>query len=181
MSETLKVVDKDKPHFITTTVTVWLKVFEEPTFANTIIQSLQFCQREKGLEIFAYCLMPDHLHMIARAPDLPAAMRDFKKFTAKLITSKLEETEHKMKWLHQFEKDGKRLKRIEKYKFWRDGFHPIELGNNDIIKQKMIYIHNNPVKAGIVKNQEDYWYSSARNYAELDYPLEVILIPEALR
>ena len=57
-----------------------------------IIESLRHCQQAKGLELFAYCLMTNHLHLIARAADdyqLSGIMRDFKKYTAKRIFENL--------------------------------------------------------------------------------------------
>ena len=54
------------------------------------------------------------------------------------------------------------------YQFWRHDNHPIELWSNKVIQQKIDYIHNNPVKAGIVFRPEDYKYSSACDYAGIE-------------
>ena len=55
-----------------------------------------------------------------------------------------------------------------KYMFWKNGYHPIEISTNARLKQRLNYIHNNPVKAGIVEKAEDYIYSSAKDYYLVD-------------
>ena len=65
---------------------------------------------------------------------------------------------------------------LYKYRFWQDKSHPIELTTNEMIEQRMNYIHENPVRAGIVAKAEDYLYSSARNYAGLSSVIEIDLI-----
>ena len=107
-------------------------------------------------------------------------IRDYKKFTAKRITKMIEEgPESRKKWmLAKFEEAGKRLKRIQKYKFWKDSNHAIYLGELDtkMTEQKLNYLHNNPVKAMLVYNAEDYVFSSAGDYAGDQGLVEVTLI-----
>ncbi len=75
-----------------------------------------------------------------------------------------------------FEDVCKHLKRDQKYKVWKDGYHAEILYSRKFLLQKLHYIHNNPVKARIVDNPEHYLFSSARNYAGLDEELEIVLI-----
>lgn len=78
--------------------------------------------------------------------------------------------------LNYFQKACGHLKREQKYKVWQNGYHAELLETNWFIKQKLNYIHNNPVKDKIVSLAEDYYFSSARNYADLDNDLDVILL-----
>jgi hypothetical protein len=72
-----------------------------------------------------------------------------------------------------FEYHGK-FKTKQTNQVWTHENHAEEIYSQKFIEQKVAYIHNNPVKAGIVTRPEDYLYSSARNYAELDNVLDVI-------
>ena len=78
--------------------------------------------------------------------------------------------------LYRFEFPGKYDNRVKKYRFWQDKSHPIELTTTEMIEQRMNYIHENPVRAGVVTVAEDYFYSSARNYAGLSSVIEIDLI-----
>ena len=95
-------------------------------------------------------------------------IRDFKKFTARNILKAIEEEpESRKDWmLYRFEYAGKFMKRIEKYHFWQDSNHAIYLDpfKPEMMDQRMKYTHENPVRAGIVDNDEDYLNSSARDY-----------------
>jgi len=149
---------------------------------NTITNSPNFCQQHKGLEVYAYVLMPSHLHMMCRAKDgfeLPDIIRDFKKFTSKKIIQNIrEQPESRREWLLELMKRScEHLKRKQHFKVWQDGYHAEALVSNNFIYQKLNYIHNNPVAEGIVESPQDYLYSSARNYADLESLLHVDLIP----
>ena len=78
--------------------------------------------------------------------------------------------------LEYFQKACQHLKKVQQFKVWQDGYHAEHIYSNLFIKQKIDYIHNNPVKEKIVTLPEDYYFSSARNYAELDYELDLILL-----
>lgn len=185
MSEKYKIYDNDKAYYVTLTVVNWIDVFTRKNHKLKIIESLKYCQSNKGLTIFGWVLMPSHLHMIARADGkytLSEILRDFKKYTAKEILRQIkEEPESRREWLlSEFEKAGEPLKRITKYKFWKDGNHPKEIGTNAFLNEKLNYIHMNPVEETMVARPEDYLFSSARNYADLDYLLDVELVDRQL-
>lgn len=180
MSEKYKIRNKEKSYFLTLTVVGWIDIFTRKNHKMTIIDSLRFCQKEKGLTLFGYCLMPSHLHLIARAEgefSLSEILRDLKKFTSKEIIKQIEnESESRRDWmLDYFRKEGKDLKGITNYKFWQDGNHPEEISSNKFFNEKLDYIHNNPVEELIVDRPEDYYFSSARNYAGLNNQLEIVL------
>lgn len=186
MSTKYKVKDNDKAHFVTVTVVEWIDVFTRLNHKTTLINSLKYCQHQKGLEIYAFVLMPSHLHMLCRAKEgyeLSSIIRDFKKFTSKKIIQNIQqEPESRRGWmLDLFAKACGHLKREQEFKVWQDGYHGEEISTNKFIYQKLNYIHNNPVKDKIVEKPEDYLFSSARNYAVLDSLLEVELIPHQLK
>ncbi|OIP02871.1 MAG: transposase [Bacteroidetes bacterium CG2_30_32_10] len=180
MSDKYKIRDKEKAYFITMTVIGWIDAFTRVNHKLTIIESLKYCQKEKGLAIYGYCIMPSHIHMIARAEGeftLSEIIRDFKKYTAKAIIKQIqEEPESRREWmLNYFEEKGKDLARIKQYKFWQDGNQAKEIFSNSFFQEKLDYIHKNPVEELIVENREDYLFSSARNYAGLSNYLDIIL------
>lgn len=185
MSEKYKIYDKNKAYYVTLTVIGWLDVFTRNNHKLKIVESLKYCQENKGLTIFAWVLMPSHMHMVVRADKeltLSEILRDFKKYTAKKIINQIkEEPESRREFLlREFKKAEKKLKRIKKYKFWQDGSHPKEIYTTHFLNEKVNYIHMNPVEEMLVSRPEDYLYSSARNYADLDYLLYVELIDKQL-
>ena len=180
MSDKYKILHQNDCHFLTLTVVDWVNVFTHKNYKLTIVDSLKYCQKNKGLEIYGYCLMSNHLHMIAKATEkqgLSEILRDFKKFTAKSIINLIqEEPESRREWLlDRFAFAGKYLNRIEKYKFWQDGNHAKIIYSPAFFFEKMEYIHQNPVKEMIVEKPEDYLFSSARNYAGLDHMLTIVM------
>ena len=102
-------------------------------------------------------------------------IRDYKQFTAKNVLHDIQTLpESRRDWmLYRFEFAGKFDNRIEKYRFWQDKSHPVELTTNEMIEERINYIHQNPVRSGLVAREEDYLYSSARNFAELSSVLEI--------
>ena len=181
MSTKYKATEPNATYFITLTIVGWIDVFTRVPQKHLLINSLQYCQREKGLEIYAYCIMTSHVHLLCRAREgfaLSDIIRDFKKYTSKKIIHIIQEyPESRREWmLDSFKQACKSLKRNQQYKVWQDGYHAEIAYSNRFIKQKMDYIHNNPVVDRIVESPEDYLFSSARNYAGLDHELEVAVV-----
>jgi hypothetical protein len=77
--------------------------------------------------------------------------------------------------LEYFKKAGENLRGITNYKLWQDGNHAEVISSNRFFNEKLDYIHYNPVEELIVEKPEDYFFSSARNYAGLDNYLEIVL------
>ena len=157
-------------YFLTLTVTDWVDVFTRPVYRHILLDSLKHCQNEKGLELYAWCLMSNHLHLIASAKEgynLSDILRDLKKYTSKQIVAAIgEENESRKAWmLNRFEYAGRNDKKIKNYKFWQDGNEAKEIHTSHFLDQKLNYIHMNPVKAELVDEPEYYLYSSARDYA----------------
>jgi putative transposase len=180
------IIKNDSTYFLTSTVVDWIDVFTNPIHSQLLVDSLKYCQENMFLNIFAWCLMPSHLHMIANSggkKDLSGIMRDFKKFTSKKIVEQIQvEKESRRNWMmKRFEYVGKFNSKIKDYKFWQDGNQPIEIFSESVLWQKINYIHQNPVKARLVYREQDWLHSSARNYYNLPSVLDVItLTPPAI-
>ncbi len=168
MSEKYKIGESERPHFITTTVIDWVDLFTRPVYKEIIIDSLNFCIENKSLVVYAYCVMPSHIHLIAGSTGEPLndIIRDFKKFTSKALVKMIKETgESRREWLlNKFSFAAKRLKRGVNYKLWQDGFHPVELTSNKMMDQRLDYLHNNLVVEEYVYLAEQWVYSSAAFY-----------------
>src|ERR1041385_2023682 len=155
-----RIHDKERPYFITTTVVDWIDVFIRKNHKQCIVDALAYCQKNKGLKIYAWCLMPSHLHMIVGANDghnLSDIIRDFKRYTSKNILRQIiEEPESRRDWMLKcFSKAASEHPKAGKYKFWQDGYRPIVLYSPKFTFQKLHYIHNNPVEEMLVSRAWD--------------------------
>jgi REP element-mobilizing transposase RayT len=175
-----QIKDQTAAHYLTFQIVYWIDLFSRKSYRDIVIDSLRYCNKEKGLDIFAFVIMTNHIHLIARslAADLSGAIRDLKKYTSKKIIEEIENsTESRKEWmLKLFKHAAKRQNKAGEYQVWTHENHAVELYGNDFIEQKVEYIHNNPVRAGIVKNPEEYIYSSAACYAEKESVLEILPI-----
>lgn len=171
MSEKYKAKVPGGLYFITITVVDWVDVLTRPDYKEIIIDSLKHCQKEKGLMVHAYVIMSNHWHAIVSSEEVPLenTIRDLKKFTSKQIVKTINQiNESRRIWLlKKFQFAAHRIKRGTNYKVWKDGFHPVHLSSNEMIDQRLDYIHKNPVEEGIVYEPEEYVYSSAKDYAGL--------------
>ena len=168
MSEGYKIRDQTLPHFITFTVVDWIDVFTRQTYKDVIIESLDYCIQNKGMILYGYVIMSNHIHMIIQSQEatLSDLIRDFKKFTAKSILEKIQNSpESRTEWmLKRFKLATKSHSRNKNYQLWQYGNHPEEVYSNKFMWTKLDYIHLNPVRAGIVEKASHYVYSSASNY-----------------
>ena len=113
--------------------------------------------------------MSNHLHLVVNSEQphqLNDVIRDFKKFAAKKIIGQiLNEPESRREWmLNEF--SNATTRKHKTYKFWIAGNHALELYNEKFAWTKICYIHNNPVVEGLVKEPQDWVYSSASNYCD---------------
>jgi putative transposase len=166
-----KIRNKEGVHFITFAVVGWVDVFTRKEYRDIVIESLKYCQREKGLILYAWCIMSNHVHLIisARENNLSDILGDFKKFTSKQILKSIQDhpQESRKEWmLELFLEAGSKNSRNKTFQFWRQDNQPKELITEWFSIQKLDYIHNNPVEAGIVEKAEEYLCSSARDYYE---------------
>ena len=175
MSRKYKFHDPEGVYFVSFAVQGWVDLFTRNEYKNILIDNLEYCQKYKKLEIFAWCIMTNHVHLIIRAGGdilLQDILRDYKKFTSKAIIQVITDNiqESRKEWLLQ------QFKTSEGHRFWRTDNKPIELWSNKVIDQKIDYIHKNPVEEGLVYKPEDYVYSSAIDYAGERGLLDVIVI-----
>jgi putative transposase len=165
MSE-LRKANTNATYFITCTIVGWIDVFTRSRYCDEVIDSLHFCKQSKGLDVFAYVIMPSHIHLLARQLDgrLNETIRDFKAHVAKQILHLIESEpgESRKDWLlYMFRYYAKFQQQNSKYQFWQKTNHPIEMLTPEILMQKINYIHNNPVAASLVIDPESWLYSSA--------------------
>lgn len=164
-----KIRDQEGIYFISFAVVGWVDVFTRKRYCEIVIESLKYCQSKKGLIIYAWCLMSNHIHLIVQSGngDLSNILRDFKKFTSAEIIKAIStnSAESRKDWMMKiFEAAGTTNCRNKKFQFWRQDNQPKVLFGEKFINQKLKYIHNNPVAAGIVDKAEEYIYSSSRDY-----------------
>ncbi len=177
-----KIRDQHAAHFITFAVVEWVDVFTRKMYADIVVESLIFCKKEKGLKIHAWCIMSNHIHLIISTNEnnnLSDVLRDFKKYTSSKIVKAIEQNEKEsrrnwMLWI--FKSAGAKNGRNHVYQFWQQDNHPIECSTYEQLQIKMAYLHENPLRAGLVRNEWDYVYSSAIDYykdgkglIEIDY------------
>lgn len=162
--------DQHFVHFLTFTVVEWVDIFTRPVYKDIITKSLNYCIKAKGLQCYAWVLMSNHLHLVVNTlppHKLSDVIRDFKKYTSKQLTAAIFEiNESRREWLlHKFRFAAHNTNRAEQYKVWQDGYHGICVEGDGVrMKQRIDYIHNNPVRQMIVADAADYLYSSAGDY-----------------
>jgi REP element-mobilizing transposase RayT len=159
-----RIYETEYPYFITSTVNSWLPVFTRQEAADVVFDSWRYLQREREFRIFGYVILENHLHMIVSAPELPAVMHSFKSWTARKIIDLLEECGSKT-LLRQLRATKLNHKKQSEYQVWQEGGKPKQIQNDEMMWQKIEYIHNNPLDRGFVDDPLHWRWSSARNYA----------------
>ncbi len=164
--------DADVPYFLTATIVNWLPLFNAPWVVDILLDSLRFLQESGRLVLYAYVIMKNHLHLIASATDLSKEMGNFKSFTARQIINQYRDqgAEHILDQLARYKRP---YKQDRNYQFWQEGSHPQRIQGIRMMRQKVAYIHNNPVRRGWVDEPTHWCYSSARNYADMVSLLDV--------
>jgi REP element-mobilizing transposase RayT len=182
MSRNYKFHNAEGLYFVSFAVVYWLDVFTRNEYKNLLLESLTFCQKEKGMEIVAWCIMTNHVHLIFRSVNgekPESLLGDFKRFTSNVLVKAIKENPKESRkefLLSQFKKAAEGASNVKHHQFWRHDNKPIELWSNSVIKEKIDYIHQNPVEAGLVHKPEDYVYSSATDYAEEQGLLENVIV-----
>jgi putative transposase len=164
-----KIRNKEGIHFVTFAVVEWVVVFTRKVYRDIVMDSLKYCMEFKGLVLYSWCLMSNHIHLVLSAKDnnTSGILRDFKKHTCKKLIEAIKNhpQESRREWMLEiFLKAGTENSHNKVYQFWRQDNQPKELITEGFARQKLDYIHNNPVEAGIVEKAEDYLYSSAMDY-----------------
>jgi putative transposase len=167
-AEGYKIRDQGATHFLTFSIMGWIDVFSRQRYRDIILNSFQFCRRNKDLKIGAYVIMSNHIHTIWTAShnNLSDILRDFKTYTSKAITTSIQnDPESRREWLlYMFNYFANGTNANDLYKVWTGNNHPEEIHSDSFMKTKLNYIHENPVRAGLVKEPSHYLYSSAADY-----------------
>jgi putative transposase len=181
MSRKYKFRDNSKLYFISFSVVYWLDVFIRNEYKEILLDSWRYCMQHKGLEIYAWCIMTSHVHMIigSKGINLADIVRDMKSFTSTSLRKAINEhpQESRKEWLlWMMKRAGEKNGNNKDFQFWQQHNQPIELSSNDIMQQRLDYLHHNTVEAGFVEEPEQWLYSSARDYAGIKGLLPVTLI-----
>ena len=151
MKEGYIIRDQAKVRFVTMTVVDWIDVFSRKIYRDVVVDSLNYCINNKGMILYGFVIMSNHIHMIIQSKDekLTELIRDFKKFTAKTILDKiLIENESRKEWmLERFKKATETHQRNKNYQFWQLNDHPVEVYSEKFLWSKLDYIHLNPIRA----------------------------------
>ena len=166
--------DNVYPHFLTCTIVAWLPVFTRPETVQIILDSWRFLQDRDRLMIFGYIILENHLHLIASSIELAKEIGDFKSYTARRIIDHLRQ-KGDCTILDRLRYHKARHKVDREYQLWQEGSHPQMIQDEEMLRQKLEYIHFNPVKRGYVDEPTHWRYSSARNYAGQEGLLPVVI------
>ena len=140
-------------YFLTFTIKNWYYIFDRHNRFQILSDSIQYCQKNKDLKLFAYVFMLNHIHLIASSSDMIALVRDFKKFTSKEMLKNIIATEPGILKLFQIGEN--------KYEFWKKINMPKQIESEKYFLQKVNYIHENPMRKQYVANSEHWYWSSA--------------------
>jgi REP element-mobilizing transposase RayT len=158
-----KITEVNQPHFITCTILNWLPIFTRPESVKIIFNSINHLRKSDQLKLFGYVILENHLHLIVSSENLPQTIRKFKSYTARQIINLLKANNSKT-ILDQLMFYKKAHKTKTNFQVWQEGFAPKLIQSEEILRQKLEYIHLNPVKRGYVEQASHWLYSSARNY-----------------
>jgi putative transposase len=181
MSSKYKFADDSKLYFISFSVVYWIDLFTRTDYCKVLLDSFTYCEKNKGMELYAYCIMPSHVHLILGSNNEPLAdiMRDFKSFTSRSLRKAItgDESESRKEWmLWMMKRAGAKSSHHRDFQLWQEGNHPVELTTPGIARQKLEYLHNNPVAVGLVHQPEHWRYSSASNYMGQHSERDVIIL-----
>jgi putative transposase len=162
----LHFMHSDRLHFLTLTALHWTPIFTTArNRPDTLL--LAIIPNKPSLNLCAYVILKNHLHRLAQSPQLDQDIARFKSFTARSLITYLQENNVKT-ILDQLAFYKKAHKKNRPLQFWQEGSHPEPIQNKAMTRQKIEYIHHNPVKRGYVDMAEHWRYFSARNYAEAE-------------
>ena len=148
------------PHFLTCTVVGWLPVFTRPETVQIVLDSWKFLQDHNRMVLLGYVILENHIHFIASAENLAKEVGDFKSVTARRIIDYLSER-HVQTLLDGLEYHKVPHKRDRCFQLWQEGSQPKLIDTEAMLRQKLEYIHNNPVQRGYVSDPTHWRYSSA--------------------
>ena len=160
------------PHLLSCSVVGWLPVFTRPETVQVLSDCWQFLQDHDRLVLLGYAVLENHIHFIAASTNLSKEVGDFKSYTARRIVDHLSERRVRT-LLDGLAYHEARHKNDRPFQLWQEGSHPKRIETEDVLRQKLAYIHENPVKRGYVDDPTHWRYSSARNYARMKSLVDV--------
>ena len=167
MSRKYKFHDPAGVYFISFATVDWIDVLTRPVYKDIIVESLKYCQAKKGLLLYEWVIMTNHVHLLATAREgylMSDIMRDLKKFTSGNIHTAIKEHpgESRRRWmLDLLIQAGVQNKQNASFQLWQQNNQPMQVTKLAEVNRVVDYIHMNPVKEGIVDRPEAYCYSSA--------------------
>jgi len=140
-------------YFLTLTVKNWYYVLDRYQRWNILADSLMYLKKNKGLKLFGFVFMINHIHLVVYSQDIISFLRDFKGFTSKEIFKNIQETEPTLLKLF--------LNENRQFEFWAKTNMPKMVESESFYTQKIRYIHENPIKRNYVAKEEHWYWSSA--------------------
>lgn len=173
MSRKYKFWDSQRQYFISFATVHWIDVLTRNEYRDEIIKSWQYCQANKGLQIYAWCIMPSHVHMLISSSGKPLEdiVGGMKSYTSHQLRKLIQEhpQESRREWMMwMMERAGKKNGNNNDWQFWQQHNKPIEIANEKMYNEIVWYIHQNPVVSGFVYEPEQWIYSSARSFNKND-------------
>ncbi|MEO6288394.1 MAG: transposase [Ginsengibacter sp.] len=169
MSRKYKFHDNDKLYFISFAVVYWIDFFITEEYNDELIKSWEFSIEKKGLQIYGWCIMTSHVHMIigTKGNKLDEIVGEMKSYTSARFKKIIKDhpQESRKEWLiWMMERAGKKNGNNVDWQFWQQHNKPLEIKDQEMFDKKLQYIHDNPVIAGFVTKPENWKYSSARDF-----------------
>ena len=170
MSRKYKFLNKEGLYFVSFATVNWIDVFVRVIYNEIVVDSLNYCINNLGMELYCWCIMPSHIHLIYAAADNnpEVILGRFKEYTAKQLIKNIAENqqESRREWLlWMFKRAAAKSSNVSNYQFWQHNNKPIEIWSSKVIEQKADYLHDNPVEAGFVTEAYHWKYSSAIDYS----------------
>ena len=155
-------------YFISFATINWIDLFVREVYFSIVVDSLNYCIKNKGLALYAYCIMPSHVHLIFKDNNEEPSklLQQIKTHTSRELRKAIASNprESRKEWILWMMKRAGSKTREGFYQLWQHHYQPIEIWSNSVFEQKLDYIHKNPILAGFVSNASDWKYSSAINY-----------------
>ena len=136
LSRKYKFLNKEGLYFVSFATVNWIDVFVRPQYNNIILESLKYCRANLGMELFCWCIMPSHIHLIYRAkennPEI--ILGRFKEYTSKQLIKAIDSNlqESRREWmLWMFKRAGQKSSNVRSNQFWQHNNTPIELWSPD--------------------------------------------------
>lgn len=163
MRSRYRILERDHSHFITATTVGWLPIFTTAARCDILVDAFEYCRQHKALKLHAWVILDTHFHAIVAAPELVRVLADLKRHTARRVIEQLE-AEH-CDWLLRQLRDHRAPSKTEsQHQVWQEGSHPQAIMSDETMLQKLEYLHNNPVKRGLVALPEHWRHSSAHEW-----------------